>query len=128
MGIVLLGLGLLAVAVLVLTMVAGASAASNEADTTAAVQILFCDLEGEASLIDCVTMHEIELGAFTLPSATPLSLVATDASENAKAVLRRWADDGCCVVAGFSYLGDTTHVRLSTTDAALSLGLVGALG
>ena len=105
-----------------------ARSAGSHVDTIATIQILFCDLDGEASLIDCVTMHEVEVGEYSLPSAAPLSLVATDATPSAKRVLARWAEDGRCVDAGFRYKDGATHVHLSGTDATVSLGLVGALG
>ena len=128
-AITLAGLGFMSVSVLLLAVAARAArAAKAGVDTIATIQILFCDLDGEASLIDCVTMHEVELGAYSLPSAAPLSLVATDATPSAKRVLKRWAEDGRCVNAGFGYKDGATLVHLSGTDATVSLGLVGALG
>ena len=96
-------------------------------DATATVQILFCELDGEASLIDCVTMHPVDIGAYTLPAAAPLSLVALDTTEQMKSVLQAWADAGACVEAGFSYEHSDPRVHLRGTDTTIHLGLAGAL-
>jgi hypothetical protein len=96
-------------------------------DATARVQILFCELDGEASLIDCVTMHPVDIGDYTLPAAAPLSLVALETTEQMKHVLQAWADAGACVEAGFSYEHGDPRVHLRGTDTTIHIGLAGAL-
>ena len=104
-----------------------ARGAVHDDATVATIQILYCELAGEASLIDCVTMHTFEIGMYELPPASPMSLVALNVPQQLKRVLAGWADQGALVEAAFRVDGGTPTVVLQDARTTLELELAGAL-
>lgn len=101
--------------------------APTDVATLVTFQVLHCELDGGASLVDCVTMHDAEIGMYALPAASPVSLVAVDVCGRTKKVLQRWADQGSCVDAAFRVDADRPSVWLHGSDTTVVLALAGAL-